>query len=472
MSERINGALQENLLSLICFSPSAASLIRNSVEPGLFSSPLFRETVSRAYDFLDQHKEPPGEHLPDLLEDILVRKDSEAELAERLVNSVISLKGKVNESYVLSQLEAFVRRQRITSSLIKASSLVQEGNIDGAALELEEGLRSRLQLFAPGTTLSQGWRKALSREVRIDVIPTGIKPLDDWELGPARGELHLFLGPPKRAKTWWLVNLGKRALLARLRVCYISLELSELQIIQRFVQSLFSIGQRHAEIEVSRLKSDELGRFVSFERDKFFRKAFGDKKLPAELERLIDQFHMRDNLLVKNFPTRSLTMQGLRAYLDALERAHHFIPDVLIVDYPDLMHVDSKYLRVELGALFQDVRGLAVERNIIMPTVSQANRAGAEAKLMTDTHASEDWSKIFTADTVLTYSQTMAEKELGLARIFVSNTRVSERDRFVVLISQAYQIGQFCLDATLMTDNYWKRLTEATGKEGEADGSA
>lgn len=464
MGERISGALQENLLTLLCFSAKSAALIRSAVEPSLFSSPLYRETVARVYDFLDRHKTTPGEHLPDLLEDILLRKDVEAEVAERLVVSILSMREKINEDYVLSQLGSFVRRQRLTGALIRASELVQEGDLERAEVELENGLRTRLQLFSPGTSLANGWEKAFTGEVRVDVVPTGVKELDAWELGAARGELHLFLGPPKRAKSWWLINVAKRALLARLRVCYVTLELSENQVIQRMLQSLFSIMRRKAKVEVSRLHSDELGRFVRFERDEISgRTSFFDQGAKQEVERRMERLHVRDNFLVKRFPTRALTMPGLRAYLDALERAHNFIPDVLIVDYPDLMHVDPKYLRVELGAIFQDLRGIAVERNLIVPTVSQANRAGAEARLLMDTHAAEDWSKIFTADTVLTYSQTVAEKELGLARLFVSNTRVSERDRFVVLVSQSYQIGQFCLESALMTDGYWNCIKEAVG---------
>lgn len=469
MSDKITGALQENLLALLCFSAKSASLIRNAVEPELFSSPLYREIVARVVDFLDRHKAPCGEHLPDLLEDILNRKDQEAELAERLVVSVLQMQGKVNEDYVVAQLEGFIRGQRLKTAVISASELLQEGNLEQAEVELDKGLRSRLQLFSPGLTLAQGWKKAIAGEVRQDVVRTGVKELDAWDLGPGRGEQHLLIGPPKRVKTWWLVNLGKRALLARLRVLHVTLELSEAQIIQRYLQSLFSIMRHKARVEVSRLETDALGRFVSFEREHVKeRLGLSDAKAMKAVEAKLDKLRFKENLLVKSFPTGMLTMSGLRAYLDALERAHNFIPDLLIVDYPDLMKVDPKNLRIDLGAVFRDLRGLAVERNLIQAVVTQANRIGAEAKLLTDVHASEDFSKIATADTVITYSQTIAEKELGLARLFVSNTRVSERDRFVVLISQAYSIGQFCLDSALMTDGYWARLTAASsGREAD-----
>ena len=456
-------------MRLLTFSAGASQLIRSAVEPELFSSQLYREIVKRVYDFLDQFKAPPGAHLPDLLEEILSRDDKEAELCGRLVESIVNAPEPPNEHYVLSQLEGFIRRQRLTVALIKASGLVQEGDVEQAEVTLEAGLRTRLQLFSPGMTLAEGWKRIQDGDVRRSVVPTGIKELDEWELGPARGELHVLMGPPKRAKSWWLVNVGRRALMQRLKVCHISLELPEPQITQRYIQSLFALVRHKAHIMVSNLVADELGRFKSFEREELLgRKLLSDKSLirtmPGELEAL--RFH--NNLVVKHFPSGMLSMNGLRAYLDALERSSHFVPDVLILDYPDLMEIKNRSkLREELGGLFINLRGLAVERDLVFPTVTQANRAGADAKLLTDTHAAEDFSKIMTADTVLTYSQTLAEKELNLARIFVSNTRVSDHDRFVVLISQAYQIGQFCRQSARMTDGYWRFLKDKAPDSGE-----
>ena len=50
------------------------------------------------------------------------------------------------------------------------------------------------------------------------------------------------------------------------------------------------------------------------------------------------------------------------------------------------------------------------------------------------THAAEDYSKIATADTVLTYSQTAQEKRLGLARVFVDKAR-TEEDKIEIVVS-------------------------------------
>jgi hypothetical protein len=44
----------------------------------------------------------------------------------------------------------------------------------------------------------------------------------------------------------------------------------------------------------------------------------------------------------------------LNAYLDGLERFHKITPDIIAVDYPDLMAIDSKNMRIDIGRTFAD----------------------------------------------------------------------------------------------------------------------
>lgn len=458
--DRLSISLQENLLVLLCFSVKSASLIRNSIPLPLYSSQLYREVAARVYDYLDQYKTPPADHLPDLFSAELGGND--ARQYGELFEALYAQKPKANEDYILGQLESFVRQQSLKSSIINASDAIQDGDLDRAEEQLQLGLKTRLSLFSPGTTLADGIRLAFSHQVRKDIVSTGVKELDNWSLGPARGELHLFIAPPKRGKTWWLVNMAKRCLLQRLRIVYITLEISEAQIAQRMIQSLFSVLRRKARVPVTRLRSDDLGRLLRFEQEMISgRMSLDDVTSRPKIEKKLGQLHGRNNLIIKAFPTGALSVSALRGYLDMLERSSGFVPDMVVIDYPDLMKVDTKNYRVDLGALYRDLRGIAVERNVGVITASQSNRAGATAKLITDTHAAEDFSKIATADTVFTYTQTVAERELGLARLFVSNSRVGDKDRFVVLLSQSYPVGQFCLESTQMADSYWGHIEQA-----------
>lgn len=459
-------SLQENLLICLVHSTKASQIIRNAVDRNLFSTQVFRTVVGRVYDYLDEYKQPPAEHLPDLLEPELNSPNGDASLYNDLVRAIDAQKDKIHEDYVLNQLERFVRGQTLKSSIILASEAVQAGDLDQAEKVLEEQSRPRMQVFRPGITLAEGLQIAYNREVRRDVLTTGIPQLDKSELGPGRGEFHLFIGPPKAGKSWWLVHITKRCLLHRYKVAYLTLELSEAQITQRVLQALFSLTKLKAAVQITRINADSLGRITGFGNDKLTdRPAIYDHGSKSVIEKKMSRIRgINQNLMVRQFPAGALTVAGVRSYLDMMDRVHHFVPDFLVIDYPDYMKIDPRNYRIDVGNIYNELRGIAVERDMGVVVASRSNREGAQAKLVTDIHAAEDFSRIYTADTVLTYTQTMQERQLGLARIFVSSSRVADRDRFVVLISQSYPIGQFALDSAEMSEQYWGHLSQMSNE--------
>jgi hypothetical protein len=81
----------------------------------------------------------------------------------------------------------------------------------------------------------------------------------------------------------------------------------------------------------------------------------------------------------------------------------------------------------------------------------------------------EDFRKAATADTVITYNQTPTEYKMGLARLFVAKAR-EDMKNFQVLLSQAYPIGQFCIDSCRMVDStYWPLVDKENDDEHTDD---
>ena len=168
---------------------------------------------------------------------------------------------------------------------------------------------------------------------------------------------------------------------------------------------------------------------------------------------------LRLPVLVKEFPTGHLTIPGLEAYLDQLERYDGFIPDVLIVDYADLFNIESSRVREDTGKIYKDLRGLGVDRELAVITASQSNRLGEDAKKLTLKHLAEDYTKAATSDMIVTYSQTTVEKELGLGRLWIAKNRDNE-DGQTFTISHALGMGQFVIDCAVADSQYWSLLED------------
>lgn len=460
MVDNISGALQENLLVLLCFSEENAVFVRHAINVDLFESAVYKEIASNAVNYIDSFNTPPKEHLPDILEHILEGSDKKkAGLYENVLHALYEASNDINDEYVISRIQKFNRQQTLKAGITKAVKFVSDGDLDEAELAMSESLKYDQNSFNHGVFLTDTSQSLkFLDEVGVS-FSTGIKALDDYGLGPARKELHVFIAPPKRGKTWWLIHLAKFALLNRLKVLHISLEMSETRILQRYCQSLFSISKRKSEeIVVPKFILDSSGDLSGIGFDTLERDSFADKNVRKKLSKKIGKMQKSLPLLVKQFPTNTLTIPALKSYMDMLERSHKFVPDLLIVDYADIMKVGVDNIRAETGHIYKDLRAIAVERNIGVATASQSNRTGADVRIIKDLHVADDYSKIGTADCVLTYNQTEEEKQLGLARLYVADGR-NDRDKFSILMSQNYGIGQFCLDSLEIKSDYWDMLS-------------
>lgn len=460
-SDSLSGSLQDNVLTLACFSETSARIVRGTVDVSLFTSRIYRDIVSRAYAYIDQYGKPPGAHIADELEASLSKGDDDAKLMAEILQQAKALwDNDFNERYALDQLDRFVRQQSMKTGIVKAHEYILRGDLDSAEATILQSLKRRADTFSPGITLTEAVRLLSRDEGTRDTLSLGIKHLDMLRLGPARQELHLFIAPAKRGKSWWLVHCAKRAIAQRWKGVYVTLELSDRFVGRRLLQSLFSAKSRDdAEVSYTVLEKDTAGNLTGLgtrtkDRPSIARAEGLQKLLPK-----IRDTRINDRLLIKSFPTGTLTVRALEAYLDQLESQVGFVPDFVMLDYPDLMKIDTKDYRISLGTLFKDLRGLAVSRNIALVAASQSNRSGASSKVIRDTDVAEDYSKIATADCVLTYNQTEEERARGLARLYVAAGRV-EADRFSIVVTQNYTSGQFALDSWYLKDDYWGLVKE------------
>lgn len=455
--QRLSGALQENILTLLCFDDKSCKLIRAAVTPQLFESAVFKEVATHAIDFIDQHGAAIKEHLPDSIEHILKGDDKrKASSFKRLVDSLFSSKDSVNADYVVSQLQKFVRQQNLKSAIVKAVEAMEDGRIDAAEVEMQKGLSSQVVSFSPGLNFSDPDQlSTLMEDLEEPGFDLGIPELDDRGIIPRRKELMMLIGPRGRGKSWFLIHCAKFACLQRWSTVIITLEMSEKRYGARCLQAFFSIASREAEVTVARLVKDREGNLQEVLHEQVQRITMDDPKLGTFLaKRVRREFVRRPSLYIKQFPTKGATLPMIEAYLDGLERFENFIPDCIIIDYPDLLSHDMKNKRLELGEIIEGIRGLCVKRNAAGIVVSQPNAEGEKATTITGNQVAEDLSKLGTVDVMLTYNQTPAEKKLGLARVWVDKAR-NGKDKFMVLLTQAYELGQWALDSCFMGTDYW-----------------
>lgn len=467
MAERLNTALQENVITLLAYSNEHGGYVANLVEPKLFEGE-YRTIAERCIQYWRDHKSAPALHTADLVSEILEDQNNpKARTYRRILLSMQELSESMNTTYILGKLKTFVRMQQLKLAIIRSAEQLDAVQ-EGAITEVEEIwgklLRTSEVTFEAGIDLTEYQKVLTYLEHTEREFTTGIPILDHRGVVPARGKVLLFLSPTGMGKSWWLVNIGKEAYKLRKKVLHVTLELYAEEVMQRYYQALFAAAKYPDRVDITTFELDGKDKLTGFGVSRIKPElTFSSPHIADELEARVELDTNRlSNVVVKYFPSASLTMNMLRAYLDNLESVEKFIPDIILLDYIGEIKTDARNHRIELGRAFKEFRGICGERNIAGVTAHQISRKGTSAAKVRAVHVSEDWSLIGTTDIAITMSQTEAEAKFGLARLYVDKAR-SDRDKFGILITQNYTLGQFVLESSLLSPRYDKILDELTG---------
>ncbi len=484
MDYTISRVLQQGLITLLCFDTKCALIIRNTLPASSFEGELGK--IARAvYSYIDKRKRAPRTNLDDVLEENLSEKEYNSETVQSAMKAIRRLwRSKPDKEHMMSRLEGRMRVHRIKGAAKELVDIFNAGIEDDQTVDQLEGIlnravRDRIEIFSPG--ISGGDVKTamatLFRDRTEDFFPTGIPELDKYRLGPKRKGLHLFIGLAKTGKTRWLVQVGKHSLMQDFKVMHISLEMSEEEVYELYLQSWFAYAESRVEEFRSKFVLDSTGHLRRISRRRIRPKlALTDRGAKKKMRlKLSDAraFRKLSNLKIKNFPTKQLSYDNLVAYIDRMEMQEDFVPDLIILDYPKLMKFATNDPRVGLGEMLEKLRGLSMERDVGMCTVAQVRRInrreGESEGQVTSFEIGEDYSQIQTLDTGLVFRQSPFERKLGLARILVDTVRKGAKSGWEILITQNYAQGQFAVQSMRMQSGYRDMIKDKAGKVEEED---
>ena len=139
---KIDGALQENILTLLCFDTESCPEIISQVPVSLFDSEHYRTIADRAIKYYRKYAEAAGDHLPDLFEDLIgTNKKRKDRLYGDLLCDLHDLKKSINSKFVLDELHKFVRQQSLKQMITLAAEELQQGHSDAAERLMAKGLK-------------------------------------------------------------------------------------------------------------------------------------------------------------------------------------------------------------------------------------------------------------------------------------------------------------------------------------------
>lgn len=374
--------------------------------------------VIRQY-YEDYHKLPIDEFILENVKELLTSKENLSDYSDELIIiNKLDPSSYENTEYIMDLVEKFAKKQELTEALKQSIVLMKEGS----NIEAIEGIVRKALLIS--RTVDNGqmyfdsvksrWDRSLSEKDRNKfktILPTCNNNLEG---GHNTKELCMVVAPPGVGKSLFLVNQAVQSLTEGRRVLYISLEMSEDKIAQRFDSILTRLPNQQLKEPSYQLKL--------YERLKKFQGAFPGARL-----------------VIKEFPTGQATVNTIRSLLVQLRNYEEFEPELIIVDYLELLRpvrqIDAEYQAQQRIA--EELRGLGVESNCLVWTATQTNRQGKKVALITDVELGDSYGKIRTADWAISLNQDEEEYNSGTMRGYIMKARDSKQ-RYVIPMKVNY----------------------------------
>lgn len=472
--EQMDRNVQVALLALLSHSTKFGVEVALTVPADLYDVGPHREIAKAVVHYrLRYHKAPSTKQLAVLVEGLPLAQE-QIKVARLLAAKFEEHMQGMNKEFMVEQARVFAIRQNFKKAALDAATEANKPNGDN---EIVRKIIYDAMMYSPDTTdlginLGDAERSLAWLGQKDIVWPLGIEPFDRHAIGLVPKGLVLYLAGKNTGKSWACIHVGREMMKQKRKVLHITLEMSDLKVAKRYHMVFNGLSRTMDKYTTVDFKRDNKGNVVGLDpRLVRPRLAETSRRLRETLERRMITWHEEfEGLRIKEYPSGKLRLSQLIHYLDQLANVDGFKPDVIILDYPDLMDLPTTDQRIALGKLFVDLRAVAVEQEAAMFAPSQINRAGMNAEQVRSVHTSEAMLKVNTADTVLTYSQTPGEKAIKLARLYANHVRDAEND-IDVLISQAYGIGQFVTEATIMNKEL-RELVLGEAKETEAEAAA
>lgn len=391
MTDRLSAfgySFQVKVITSLLTSKTFLQRISDILEPKYFESEANQWIVNTILEYQKEYRDSPS---LDVLKVQLDNEDNDV-LKESVVSHLRDA-WKYTDSndleYIKDKALDFCKNQEIKKAILKSVEMLKDGNYDGIKVAVDDAMKAGADEEIGHDYLSS-MEERYSESVRYP-LETPWEVINDLTSGGlGKGELGVMVAPAGIGKSWALMNVGAHAVKEGYTVLHYTLELNEAYVGLRYDSVITGIANQN----LRHYKED----------------------IKAELEKL------EGELVIKHFPTKSVSVMGVRAHVEKCIMQGKK-PDMIIVDYADLLRGTGTEKRHELEGIYEELRGMAGEYEIPVWTASQANRSSLEEDVIDASKVSESYGKVMVADFILSLSRKIKDKMAGTGRWHVIKNR-------------------------------------------------
>jgi KaiC/GvpD/RAD55 family RecA-like ATPase len=304
--------------------------------------------------------------------------------------------------FVSSSIESFCKERAVLNEVLNSGTYIEEGNFGELVSRLESAVCISLQKDLGVNPLIDVKARIEKRAESRNAISTGMDNVDSLLGGGLhRTEMLIVSANSGGGKSVFLANLGLNYVKQGYDVLYVSLELSEDMLADRF------------ETMITGFNKDEKIQNIN------------------ETANKIEKISKRSggSMHIKYMDSES-NSNDIRAYIKEYELKYNKVPTLLIVDYLDIFGTNAKqnfsnvYDKDKISAT--ELRAIGSTYDMVIATASQQNRSAINETQMNQSHLAGGLSKINTCDVYFSIIMTDAMRNEGVADFSFLKTRSSD----------------------------------------------
>ena len=292
-------------------------------------------------------------------------------------------------TFVKDEILRFCKNQEIKRAIMDSVNLLKMGNYDEIKTKIDSAMKA-----GADTDVGHEYKKEVQlryTEAARHTVTTGWDVIDDlMDGGLAPGELGVVMAPAGIGKSWMLINIGANAIRQNKTVIHYTLELNENYVGQRYDSVITGIAAQNL------------------------------KNYTEDIEEKLK--NISGELIIKYYPTKSVGVMGIKAHIEKTIMLGN-TPDLIVVDYADLLKVSSKDKHEALEELYEDLRGMAGEYGVPVWTATQANRSALEDDIIEADKIASSYGKVMVSDFLMSLSRKVEDKLSGTGRGHVIKNR-------------------------------------------------
>ena len=325
-----------------------------------FHEEKYKTIFKTIHEYIQKYNSLPSEEAISIGVEKLQHTEDEQKQCQHLIVEIFSLSNNHDLEWLLNETELFCKEKAVYNAILESIHI-----IDGKSKTKSEN--------AIPSILSDALSVAFDTHIGHDYIEDSDNRYDfyhkkedkiefDLELfntitgnGVPKKTLNIILAGTGVGKSLFMCHHAAACLLQNYNVLYITCEMAEERIAERIDANLMDITM------------DDL---------RSLPKMMYEKKLKNAT------MGCSGKLIVKEYPTATANVNHFKHLLDELKLKKKFVPDIVFVDYLNICaaarfkngaNVNS-YMYIK--AIAEELRGLAVEKNIPIFSATQTNRGG------------------------------------------------------------------------------------------------